>query len=91
MLLGEISYYVISYDRNGMNEKVRRQIFMDKKKRNTLLTIAGAGLAVAGIIFLCISIFGETKSNWALGFALGCVALSNVFNIIRSSLNRKEE
>lgn len=39
---------------------------MEQKKINTLLVIASVGLIIAGIIFLCIAIFGETKDNLVL-------------------------
>ena len=64
---------------------------MDKKKTNTLILIASVGLAIAAIIFLCVAIFGETKSNWALYSALVCVVLSNLFNVIRASFNKEEK
>ena len=64
---------------------------MDKKKLNTLFVISSLGLDVAGIIFLCIYLFDGSKNNWMLGFAIACVALSNLFNIIRNSYNKKEK
>ena len=56
---------------------------MDDKTIKILLVIASVGLAIAGIIFLCISIFGDKSNNNALIAALGCIMLSNLFNIIR--------
>lgn len=64
---------------------------MNKKKTNILILIASAGLAIAAIIFLCVAIFGEEKSNWVLYSALVCVVLSNLFNVIRTSLYEKEK
>lgn len=61
---------------------------MDKKTVNTLLSISSIGLAVAGIIFLCLAMFGENESNWTLCSALACVALSNLFNVIRNYFNK---
>lgn len=61
---------------------------MDDKTIKILLVIASVGLAIAGIIFLCISIFGDKSNNNALIAALGCIMLSNLFNIIRG-LNEK--
>lgn len=49
----------------------------------TLLTIASAGLTVAALIFIGICIFSENEASWLLPAALGCVALSGLFNIIR--------
>jgi len=62
---------------------------MDNKTIKTLLVIASAGLAIAGIIFLCISIFGDKSNNNALSIALACVLLSNLFNVIRVLNNKK--
>lgn len=64
---------------------------MNQKKTNTLILVASVGLAIAAIIFLCVAIFGETKSNWALSTALACVVLSNLFNVIRASFHEKEK
>ena len=63
---------------------------MDNKTIKTLFVIASAGLAIAGIIFLCISIFGDKSNNNSLIAALGCIALSNLFNVIRG-LNEKSK
>lgn len=46
-----------------------------------LQAIAGIGLSAAGMIFLCLSLFGYEKT-WTLPAALGCVALSMLFQII---------
>lgn len=61
---------------------------MNDKTRNTLLTIAGGALAIAGLILLLISIFGETKDNWTLVNALADICLANLFNLIRIKRNR---
>jgi len=53
---------------------------MENKTTNTLLTIASVALAVAGLILLLVSIFGETKDNWALAMALSAIILANIFN-----------
>ena len=55
---------------------------------NRILLIVCALLAVAGLIFVCISIFSDTKDQYSLIMGLGCVALSNLFNIIRGQINR---
>ena len=46
-------------------------VIMDNKTIKTLFVIASAGLAIAGIIFLCISIFGDKSNNNSLIAALG--------------------
>lgn len=61
---------------------------MDKKLLNTLLIILSLGLLIAGAIFLYISVFGENKTTTPLAIALGCILISNLFNIIRQ-LNNK--
>ena len=50
---------------------------------NTLLIIASVGLAIAGIIFLVIEFIGSFDGTWPLAASLGCIILSNIFNIIR--------
>ena len=56
---------------------------MKEETVKRLLIIAGLGLAVEGIIFLCLAIFTAEKNNTYLCLALGCIILSNLFNIIR--------
>ena len=65
-------------------------VIMDNKTIKTLFVIASAGLAIAGIIFLCISIFGDKSNNNSLIAALGCISLSNLFNVVRG-LNEKSK
>ncbi len=77
---GDIYYF------GNLNEGV----IMDNKTIKTLFVIASAGLAIAGIIFLCISIFGDKSNNNSLIAALGCIALSNLFNVVRG-LNEKSK
>lgn len=62
---------------------------MEKNILNNLFLIAIAGLAIAGLIFLGISIFNGDK--WALPAALGCILLSNLFNVIRLQNIKKVE
>ena len=68
--------------RNYGDEKMDNQ-----NTTTTLLIIASAGLAIAGIIFLLVAIFDEDKDNWMLISALVCVILSNLFNVIRTQFN----
>ena len=58
---------------------------------NTLLVISSIGLTISGIIFLCVSIFSEEKSNIILCLALACTTLSNLFGIIRLQLNKEKK
>lgn len=57
-----------------------------EKPLNTLFVIASMGLAVSALIFISISIFSDTQSEWILPAGLFCCALSNLFNLIRSML-----
>lgn len=63
---------------------------MDRKKISILLFIASLGFAVAGIIFLLMSMFGEDKRNWVIALALFCVLLLNLFQLVRFYLNKKK-
>ena len=62
---------------------------MDPKTINTLLMIASAGLGVAALIFILISIFADPETNSVLTAGLACVALASLFNIIRLMLIKK--
>ncbi len=46
-----------------------------------LLRIAGIGLNVAGIIFICLSLL-QYQREWTLPAALVCLTLSLLFQII---------
>lgn len=59
---------------------------MNNKTWNVLLSIAGIGLGVAGLIFILLSVFTE-KSTLIRG--LLCVALGSVFGIIRMLWSKK--
>jgi len=48
---------------------------MDKKLIRILFLISSIGLAIAGLIFILISIFGNEKSEWILPAGLFCVVL----------------
>ena len=63
---------------------------MDKNAKNRLYIVASAGFAVAGILFLCLSIFTEPKNNTYLCIALASVVLSNLCNVIRAQTNKKQ-
>lgn len=60
-----------------------REILKMKKTINNLLLISSGGLAVAGLIFIIISMFEDNKTI-CLPTGLFCVVLSNLFNIIRT-------
>ena len=63
----------------------------NKNVINTLLVISSIGLTISGIIFICVSIFSEEKSNIILCLALACTTLSNLFGIIRLQLNKEKK
>lgn len=55
-----------------------------------LLLIACAGLLVAGVIFLCLTMFGG-GDRWTLPAALGCAVLSGLFGLVYSQLAKKHD
>lgn len=61
---------------------------MDNELQNRLLWIAVTGLFLAGVIFIGLFLFSETKNNTLLYAALFCNLLAGLFNIIRG-LNKK--
>lgn len=63
---------------------------MDKGLARRLLRIAGAGLIIAGAIFLILCIAGE-RNSWLLCAALVCTVLSNLFSLVRTQLFEKGE
>ncbi len=56
---------------------------MDNELRNRLLWIAITGLFLAGVIFIGLFLFSETKDNTLLFSALTCNVLAGLFNIIK--------
>lgn len=56
---------------------------MDNELRNRLLWIAITGLFLAGVIFIGLFLFSETKNNILLFVALFCNMLAGLFNTIR--------
>ena len=61
---------------------------MDKKTVNILLSIAAAGLFIAGLVFLGISVAGDKSCTPS---ALVCVLLGSMMNIIRAQFNKEDE
>ncbi len=59
---------------------------MNNKTLNMLLNIAGAGLGVAGLILILLSIFTEKDT---LKWGMLCVALGSILGFIRMLRNRK--
>ena len=62
---------------------------MDSKNRNRLLAISAVGLAIAGLIFLGLSIFGEDRGAY-LPAGLACVTLGNLFTVLRNQQKNTE-
>ncbi len=60
------------------------------KTLNILLVIASVGLAVAALIFICIAVFCDEVAAWILPAGLICCVLSNLFNIIRSTMSKNK-
>lgn len=63
---------------------------MSQETSNQLLAISSGALAIGGLILLLISIFGETKDNWALNSALAAICLGSLFTLIRFQRKRRE-
>ena len=59
---------------------------MNKKTLNTLLMIGTAGLAVAGLVLVLISIFSDSHT---LMPGMLCVVLGNLCNLIRIRVQKK--
>ncbi len=62
---------------------------MNMQLVDRLLLMAAGGLAVAGLIFLGLTLFA--KERGLLWPGLLCVSLANIFNLIRIQLKRKGE
>ena len=58
---------------------------MNQKTLNMLLNIAGAGLGVAGLVLILLSIFTEKDT---LKWGMLCVALGSILGIIRMRRNK---
>lgn len=54
---------------------------MKTAKLKTINNVASICLTVAGMIFLCLSLFGY-EGEWSLPAALGCVSLSLLFQTV---------
>lgn len=59
-----------------------------KYSRRKLFIIASTAIGVAGLIFLCLAIFGYEKA-WTLPLALGCNALALLYHSISRLWNEK--
>ena len=59
---------------------------MNKATLNTLLNIAGAGLGVAGLVLILLSIFTQ---NDTLKWGMLCVAAGSILVFIRLLKNQK--
>ena len=59
---------------------------MNQKTVNMLLNIAGAGLGVAGLVLILLSIFTERDT---LKWGMLCVALGSILGFIRMLRNKK--
>lgn len=60
------------------------------KKINTLLIIATVGLFVASLIFILVEIFSDSTSDWLFHASMICVILGNIFNFVRTTLNKSK-
>jgi len=64
---------------------------MDKKTSCLLLAISSCALALGGLILLVLQIASETKNNTLLCFAFLAIILSNLFNLIRAQMSKKND
>ena len=60
---------------------------MNKKTLNTALIIAAAGLGIAALVLVLLSIFTDRNT---LMPGLLCVVLGNLFNLIRTQYVNKD-
>ncbi len=58
---------------------------MKNKKMNTILNIADAGLGMAGLILILLSVFAETDT---LKWGMLCVALGSILVFTRTLRNK---
>lgn len=65
-----------------------RKTKMEREKINTILAISSGLLSAAGLVLILVSIFGETKDNWALAMAFLAIILANIFNFVRARNTR---
>ena len=59
---------------------------MNKKTMNTLLTVTGVGLGIAGLILILLSVFAEKNT---LIWGMLCVALGTLVNAILMLWHKK--
>lgn len=59
-----------------------------KNSWRRLLIIASTAIGVAGLVFLCLAVFGYEKA-WTLPVALGCNALALLYHSISRLWNEK--
>lgn len=75
---------------NGFTENHKTGgIIMNKNIINILLVVVTVALLAAGLIFLAVSIFGETDKTSYLAAALVSIVLANLFNIFRRSFSKR--
>ena len=60
-----------------------------KDTSNKLLAVCSLVLAVAGLALILVSVFFESESGWALRAGLGCIALGNLYTIVRQLWRKK--
>ena len=60
------------------------------KKSDLIFTVVSLAFGLAGIVFLCVSIFGNSPDNKPLMIALACVCAGSLANTVRLLNNRKK-
>lgn len=61
------------------------------KNLKLALIIVSAIFAITGIVLLGISIFTEQKNNTYLSIALVSVVASNILNVVRTQISKKDK
>ncbi len=56
---------------------------------NKLLAVCSLLLAAAGLALMLVSVFFESESGWALRAGLCCIALGNLYTIVRQLWRKK--
>lgn len=59
---------------------------MERNTLKTLLSASSALLVAAGVLFLCVELFGAPEGSTALCASIACILLSNLFSLLRRNL-----
>ncbi len=62
---------------------------MESKKLNSLFTVIGIILGIAGLAFILVSVLNENASRWMLTAGLAFIALGTLLNLFLYSRQKK--